>query len=152
MASTARVLKGIAVALLWIVGLFLVMQLVPYGRTHENPPVVEEPKWDSPRTRELAVRACFNCHSFETKWPWYSSVAPFSWVVEFDVNNARETVNFSDWTHKGDLAESSATSIVQGNMPPAKYKMAHPEANLTRDEMLELARGLDATMGVPKRL
>jgi hypothetical protein len=152
MASARRVLRVIAVVFAWIIGWCLVIQLVPYGRTHDNPPVTGEPPWNTPRTRELAVRACFNCHSYETKWPWYASIAPMSWVVEFDVNAARETLNFSDWKHKGDLAASSGLSVIQGSMPPYKYRMAHPEANLTQDESVELARGLNATVGVPSNI
>jgi hypothetical protein len=52
----------------------LAIQLVPYGRDHTNPPVRREPAWDSPTTRALAVRACFDCHSNETHWPWYTHV------------------------------------------------------------------------------
>ena len=63
-------------AILAVVALALLIQLVPYGRAHTNPPVVAEPNWDSPQTRELAVRACFDCHSNETTWPWYSNIAP----------------------------------------------------------------------------
>ena len=69
-------LKALAVGLASIVGLFLLLQLVPYGRTHSNPPTVVEPAWDSPRTRELAVRACFDCHSNQTRWPWYRMAHP----------------------------------------------------------------------------
>ena len=57
------------------------IQLIPYGRNHTNPPVVTEPQWDSPRTRELFTRACADCHSNETVWPWYSNLAPMSWLV-----------------------------------------------------------------------
>jgi hypothetical protein len=66
--------------LLLIVGVvvFVAIQLVPYGRDHTNPPVTAEPRWDSPQTRTLAVSACFDCHSNETAWPWYTNVAPFS--------------------------------------------------------------------------
>jgi len=122
------------------------MQLVPYGRTHSNPPVIKELQWDSSRTRELAVRACFNCHSNETTWPWYANVAPLSWVVQFDVQAARSVINFSEWNHTYDLALYSGQSVRTGNMPTLKYRMAHPEANLTEQETLELARGLDATL------
>jgi hypothetical protein len=132
-----------------LVALFAVMQIIPYGRTHENPPTVNEPAWDSPRTRELAVRACFDCHSNHTKWPWYANVAPFSWVVELDVENARDILNFSEWNRTYPLAAYSSQSILQGGMPTAKYKLAHPEANLTRQETDELVRGLDATIGTP---
>ena len=57
------------------------IQLVPYGRDHVNSAVLGEPGWDSPRTEELARRACFDCHSNETVWPWYSNVAPVSWLL-----------------------------------------------------------------------
>src|SRR3954469_5582449 len=83
-----RVLLGSAKALGILAVLFGLIQLIPYGRTHSNPSVNVEPPWDSPRTRELAVRACFDCHSNHTKWPWYADVAPFSWVVQKDVDNA----------------------------------------------------------------
>lgn len=132
-----------------LVVLFAVMQVIPYGRTHANPPTIQEPPWDSPRTRELAVRACFDCHSNATKWPWYANVAPFSWVVELDVENARDILNFSEWNRTYPLAAHSSQSIFQGGMPTAKYKMAHPEANLTPEETEELARGLDRTIGTP---
>jgi hypothetical protein len=147
-----RWLKRIGIALGCVVVLFGLMQIVPYGRTHENPPTTEEPTWSSPRVRALAVRACFNCHSNETTWPWYANVAPFSWVVELDVENARDTLNFSEWNHPHETAAESGASIVRGDMPPYKYKMAHPEANLTQDESLELARGLNDTLGVKNKL
>ncbi|HEY4241853.1 MAG TPA: heme-binding domain-containing protein [Kofleriaceae bacterium] len=142
-----RFLKTFAKVLGVLVALFLLMQLVPYGRTHSNPPTTEEPTWDSPRTRELAKRACFDCHSNETRWPWYANVAPMSWVVEMDVNNARHIVNFSEWDKSYPLAAWCGNSVRNGGMPIGKYKLAHPEANLTPDETADLARGLDATIG-----
>lgn len=147
-ATVRRLLKALGVTLAVIVGLFALMQLVPYGRTHSNPPVREEPPWDSPRTRALAARACFDCHSNETKWPWYADLAPVSWVVQWDVETARSVINFSRWDLPHDLASAAALSVRTGNMPPAKYRIAHPEANFTPEETLELARGLDATLNV----
>jgi len=147
--AVRRVFKACLVALAGIVGLVAVMQLVPYGRTHANPPVLQEPQWDSPRVRQLAVRACFNCHSNETRWPWYANVAPFSWVVQFDVEVARSVINFSEWNRTYDLAPYSGSSVMTGNMPPLKYSMAHREANLTQQETLDLARGLDAMLQPP---
>jgi hypothetical protein len=141
-----RALKFTLVALAALVGLFALMQLVPYGRTHSNPPTIVEPKWDSPRTRELAVRACFDCHSNETKWPWYADVAPFSWVVQYDVENARSVVNYSEWNRPYALGGYSGQTVRDGMMPPDKYKVAHPEADLTSQEQADLARGLDATL------
>ena len=62
--------------LIALAGFGLALQLAPYGRQHDNPEVVREPEWDQPRTRELFFRACRDCHSNETSWPWYSSIAP----------------------------------------------------------------------------
>lgn len=135
-----------------IVGLFVVMQLVPYGRSHTNPPVIVEPEWDSPRTRELAVRACFDCHSNETRWPAYASVAPLSWVVQWDVGVARSVLNFSDWTLPHDLAAEAGPSVIRRDMPPYKYRLIHSDADLSEDEKIELARGLDTTFGVHGRI
>jgi hypothetical protein len=128
------------------------MQLVPYGRTHSNPPTKQEPAWNSPRTRELAVRACFNCHSNQTTWPWYADVAPMSWVVQKDVDNARDTLNLSEWDRAYDLAAESGPDVIRRDMPPYKYRVAHPEADLSEDERIELARGLNATFGVRGRI
>lgn len=147
-----RWIRRAAITLAVLIGLFALMQAVPYGRTHSNPPVISEPRWDSPRTRELAVRACFNCHSNETKWPWYSDVAPFSWVVEQDVDNARDVLNFSDWNAPHDQAAESGPATIRRDMPPYKYRMAHPEAALTESETIELARGLNTTVGAPGRI
>lgn len=141
-----RVLRASFLVLVWLVGLFAVMQLVPYGRTHSNPPITQEPPWESPHVRQLAARVCFNCHSNETRWPWYADVAPFSWVVQFDVETARSVINFSEWNRTYPLAPSAGLSVKTGNMPPVKYRMAHPEAELTPQETLELARGLDAML------
>jgi len=148
MNAMLRFLKGFGIGLGVLVLLFGLIQLIPYGRTHSNPPVVEEPKWDSPRTRELAVRACFDCHSNETRWPYYANIAPFSWVVQRDVDAARETVNFSEMHAPQPLASYSGLSVRTHGMPPTKYRLAHPEADFTDAEIEELAKGLDATLKI----
>jgi len=144
-----RTVKALAVGLVAIVGGFLLLQLVPYGHTHSNPPTIAEPAWDSPRTRALAVRACFDCHSNQTRWPWYANVAPFSWTVQFDVDTARSVINFSEWDRRYALAGYAGRRTTTGMMPPYKYRMAHAEADLTSAEWRELARGLEATLGGP---
>lgn len=141
-----RWLKGFLIGLGALVGLFGVIQLVPYGRTHSNPPTVQEPAWDSLRTRELAVRACFDCHSNETHWPWYANVAPMSWVVQFDVEAARSQLNFSEWNKTYPLAQYAGDRVRSRSMPIAKYRMAHPEAQLSDEELQALAHGLDETI------
>ena len=76
-----------------LLGFGLAIQLVPYGRDHTNPPVLAEPAWDAPRTRELFFQACKDCHSNETVWPGYASLAPMSWLVQHDVEEGREHFN-----------------------------------------------------------
>lgn len=146
-----RWFKRIAKTLAVLVAILAVMQLVPYGRDHTNPPVVKEPAWDSPATRELAVRACFDCHSNQTDWPWYSNLAPFSWVVQRNVNTARTVLNFSDWTRTYQLVPQAPHSVLMREMPPRSYRLLHPEAQLTPEETEQLARGLQATFGLPSR-
>ena len=141
-----RLLKSLGIGLGVLVLVFGALQIIPYGRTHSNPPTTMEPDWDSPRTRELAKRACFDCHSNETKWPWYANVAPMSWAVQFDVDAAREIVNYSEFERTYPLSGYSGHRTRDGMMPPYKYMMAHPEANLTPQEREELARGLDKTL------
>jgi len=135
----------------FVVGLLVIMQVIPYGRAHENPPVIQEPTWDSPRTRELAVRACFDCHSNQTTWPWYSNLAPLSWVVQHDVDVGRSVLNFSEWTRDYELVNASGPSVISREMPPRKYRWLHESSNLTHDEKVELARGLNATFGQPSQ-
>ena len=130
-----------------IVALILVLQLVPYGRNHTNPPVRQEPPWDSPRTRELTVRTCFACHSNETDWPWYSNVAPASWLIQHDVDEGRSVVNYSEWDRPQPEAPESAEAFIEGSMPPWYYEPLHPEARLTPVERDELIQGLTATFG-----
>lgn len=129
-----------------LLGGMLLIQLVPYGRDHDSPPVVAEPAWDSPQTRELSVRACFDCHSNETVWPWYSNVAPVSWLVQWDVDEGREELNYSEW-NRSQEGEESAETVREGSMPPRSYLLTHPEARLTDPELAVLADGLAATFG-----
>lgn len=133
---------GLAVLL----GGFLVIQVVPYGRDHDNPPVVAEPSWDSAQTRELAARACFDCHSNETVWPWYSNVAPVSWLVQRDVDEGREELNYSEWNRPQE-GDESAETVIEGSMPPRSYLLTHADARLTDAELAELVDGLVATLG-----
>ena len=129
--------------------LLVVIQFVPYGRVHENPPVTQEPKWDSPEVRALAARACFDCHSNQTKWPWYSFVAPVSWVVAHDVYDARDELNFSEWD-KPQEAKKAPKLVRNEAMPLQKYLWLHPEADLTSDERERLATGLARTIELAK--
>lgn len=123
--------------------LFLAIQLVPYGRNHANPPTRSEPRWSSPQARELAVRACFDCHSNETSWPWYASVAPVSWLIQRDVDEGRRELNFSEWNKAQEEAEESAEKLLEGEMPQWYYTLLHPAAKLSTAEVRSLAREFD---------
>lgn len=132
-----------------IVGLvlFASIQLVPYGRNHAPPPSGAEPVWPSERAEQLARRACFDCHSHETTWPWYSHVAPVSWLVQRDVDAGREHLNFSAWDRSKEGGEEAAEELQKGDMPPAFYLPAHPEARLSAAEKAELAAALRSLGG-----
>jgi len=127
--------------------LFALLQLVPFGRDHQNPVVRQEPAWSSPETRALAVRACFDCHSNETKWPWYTWIAPISWVVTNDVMGGRHHLNFSEWDAPQRDADEAVEAVREGYMPLSIYTPFHPEAQLTANETEQLAAGLEATPG-----
>ena len=139
--------KVLVITGLSIVGVLLAAQLVPYGRDHSNPSVTAEPQWSAPGTRALADRACFDCHSNQTRWPWYSNVAPVSWLVQADVDEGRRVLNFSEWTRGYEEAQESGETVRNREMPPRSYLMLHPEAKLSDAEREQLASGLDATLG-----
>ena len=131
-----------------ILAAIVVLQLIPIGRDHTNPAVISEPAWDSPQTRVLAARACFDCHSNETGWPWYSNIAPFSWLVQRDVDEGRQVLNFSEWnTGRQNRTNEISEVLGEGRMPPSAYLPLHPKAQLTAAETADLIKGLQATFG-----
>jgi hypothetical protein len=124
---------------------FVALQLVPYRI--ENSAVVAEPQWPNPQTRELAVRACFNCHSNQTVEPWYAKIAPVSWLLTREVNEGRDELNFSEWdSRQAREMRDAVEAIEERSMPPAKYTWfgLHREAKLTPDEQATLIAGLQA--------
>ena len=130
--------------ILGLIAVFVLIQLIPYGHDHANPPVVQEPAWDSPATRDLAVRACYDCHSNETRWPWYTDIAPVSWLIQHDVDEGRSRLNFSAWNMSQRSARDMAETVQRGSMPRWFYVPIHPEASLTAAEKDQLVRGLQA--------
>ncbi len=136
--------KFLVITLLTLV----VIQFIPYGKDHTNPPVISEPNWDSPQTRSLFMRACGDCHSHETKWPWYSNIAPISWLIYHDVKEGREHFNISAWGHqKKNEGKDAAEELEEGDMPLKPYLLAHPEARLDEKEKELLIDGLKKTFG-----
>ncbi|MCL6540329.1 MAG: heme-binding domain-containing protein [Roseiflexus sp.] len=129
------------------IGVLLIIQFIPYGRDHTNPPVIAEPAWDSPQTRTLFFRACADCHSNETRWPWYSTIAPASWLITRDVMEGRAEFNVSEWGRPDNEGDDAAKTVQNGEMPPWFYLPLHPEANLSPAERQQLINGLLATFG-----
>ena len=144
--SWSRRRRRLVGAVLGLLVLFLLAQAVPYGRSHANPPVTQEPKWDSPQTRTLAARACFDCHSNLTKWRWYSNIAPVSWLIQRDVDGGRSQFNFSEWNKPQDVSAGDLADAIRGGMPPWFYVIAHPSAKLSGSEKNALIQGLNATL------
>jgi hypothetical protein len=140
----------IARTALAMIGLVVLIQFVPYGRDHSNQPVVSEPTWNSPATHETFVRACNDCHSNETKWPWYSHVAPASWLLQRHVDHGREKFNVSRWGVGKNEGDEAAKSIREGEMPLRSYLWGHPEARLNATEQTVFVAGLVATFGDKK--
>jgi hypothetical protein len=138
-----RILKIIAVVVIVGIVVFALIQFIPYGKQHANPLVVSEPTWDSQQTRDLAKTACFDCHSNETVWPWYSNIAPFSWLIYRDVAVGRNRFNFSDWQNSYIREpDELAAAVSEGEMPPLQYIPMHPSARLSATQKNQLAEGL----------
>ena len=141
---------GVVAVLISGVLTFGIIQLVPYGRAHSNPPVTGEPKWANAGTRQLMVDSCFACHSNEVVYPPYASIAPISWEVQHHVEEGRDAVNYSEFATNPGEAEESIEVIEEGSMAPAYFTRfgLHPEANLTPEQTQQLIEGLRATPGM----
>jgi mono/diheme cytochrome c family protein len=131
----------------WLVILFAAIQLIPYGHNHANPPTTAEPAWDSPQTKQLFRRACYDCHSDTTTWPWYSWVAPVSWLTQNDVDGGRRHLNFTEWDKPHKHAADVNGMVKGGDMPPWFYLPMHSAARLTDAEKAALMQGAEKTLG-----
>jgi hypothetical protein len=131
----------------WVLLAAVLIQFIPFGHTHTNPAATGEPPWNSPETKELVHRACFDCHSNETVWPWYSHVAPMSWLLQRDVNGGRSHLNFTEWDKPQKHAKNVAEQVKEGEMPPWFYLPMHPAARLTDAEKQALEDGAGKSLG-----
>ena len=129
---------------LGLLAVAVLLQLVPYGRDHTNPPVTQDAPWPDGRARELATAACYDCHSNQTRWPPQSYVAPFSWLLTRDVEQGRDELNFSTWDEDDGEADDAADAVADGSMPPRRYVLVHPDANLDAAERQVLVDALEA--------
>ena len=122
--------------------LLLAIQLIPVNRSNPDMDPSGTIYTAQPVPAEVKAvfeRSCKNCHSNETAWPWYSYVAPVSWVVARDVHRARKTMNLSEWgsysaQRKEDRLEEICEQVTNGEMPDRKYAIFHRSARITPDE------------------
>ena len=134
-----------------VLSVAVLIQFIPYGKDHQNPPSISSPAWDSPKTKELFQNACANCHSHETIYPWYTNIAPVSWLIQNDVEEGREHFNISLLgVQKKNKVKDAAEEVRKGEMPPFFYLPLHPEAKLTDADKEALAKGLENTFGKEK--
>ena len=134
--------KVIRRSFLFVAVAFLLIQLVPVERT--NPPVTAEVEASDP-VMEALRNACYDCHSNETRWPWYSRVAPVSWRISQHVRMGRRNLNFSEWQgmsaeDRADAMEEIWEEVERGSMPLSDYLSMHPEAVLTESQRETLRR------------
>lgn len=123
-----------------VLALLVLLQFVPVDR--ENPPVAGD--FDGPaEVREILVRSCYDCHSNLTRWPWYSRVAPISFLVAHDVEEGRSKLNFSEWGTYGQAERAHQVAEVQdvieeGEMPLPIYLLLHGGARLSGGDLQTL--------------
>jgi len=139
-----RVFIGTAVV---VTAAFIGIQFIPSSFSRTNPPVTGEPAWDSPATRATFVRACSDCHSNESRFPWYSTIAPVSWLIESDIRDGRRHFNVSEWDRSERGGEDAAKEVDRGAMPIGPYLLMHPETNLNAAEKRIFVDGLRRTFG-----
>ena len=122
--------------LIGVAGILIVIQFIPVDRS--NPPAEGE-IMESTELKTVLKKSCYDCHSNETVWPWYSYVAPVSWLVADDVHEGRKHLNFSNWQNievrKVSKAKQEIWEMVsEGEMPLSKYVLLHPEAKLSEKD------------------
>src|SRR5262245_56818686 len=137
--ASRRVLKT---ALFGGVGIVLLMQAFRPVRT--NPPfdagrTIRARTHLSPQVASILDRSCMDCHSNETRWPWYSNVAPVSWFVTGHVHEARHHLNFSDWPDKPKVQDADLVmmchQVQKGEMPIESYTWMHRGSSLTAEDV-----------------
>ena len=116
--------------------IIVAIQFIPVNKT--NPPVNADFNGPS-EIKSILKRACYDCHSNETVWPWYSKIAPVSFVVASDVNDGREHLNFSEWGNLSRKKEIKSREeiweeVSKEEMPLWQYKIMHPEASLSQQD------------------
>jgi hypothetical protein len=139
-----KIVIALGIAAIAAGGGSLIHPFGPLGTPESNQTIFREAQID-PETLAIVQRACQNCHSQQTVWPWYSHVAPVSWMIAHDVQQARSHMNLSRWqdysTDQRLLLLSAIGSAVRNReMPLQRYLLLHPEARLTGTEREQIYR------------
>src|SRR5215472_10958178 len=135
-------------SLLAVTALSIAIQFVPSGAG--NPPSKGEVS-APPEIQDTLRRSCYDCHSNQTRWPWYGHVAPFSWAVARDIELGRRQLNFSEWgeyypvTRKRKL-QWMGRALQQEDMPPLSYRLIHPSSRLSPQDRAQLERWIDTQL------
>lgn len=119
--------------ILVLVVIFIGIQFIPVERT--NPPIINEIS-APPEVKAILKKACYDCHSNETNWVWYTKIAPVSFLTSSDVSKGRHHINFSEWNveKEAKAKEEIWDEVSEEQMPPWQYKLMHSEAKLTQEE------------------
>ena len=125
------------VTILVFIIILALMQIIQIEKT--NPSINKTLEIDAPENiKTLLVNACYDCHSNQTVWPWYSSIAPVSWIIEGHVNDGRRSLNFEEWNTYTEEEKSKQLKeiyrTVYASMPPKDYIRMHEKANLTKEQ------------------
>jgi heme-binding protein len=122
--------------LLIIVIVFVVIQVVRPNLT--NPPVDPQHRIQNvpPDVQAILRRSCYDCHSSETRWPWYSQVVPVSWLLKHDVDEGRQELSFSEFAtyspkKSARTMKAICDEVKSGDMPLWQYRPLHPDAKLS---------------------
>lgn len=118
----------------------LVLQVLPVGKVR-NAPVTQEAPWPDASTRQIAVAACYDCHSNQVRLEWFDKIAPVSWYVANHVNEGRDRLNFSEWDRRQETDDLSE-SVEKGEMPLSSYTWLHPGGKLDPEEKQQLVDAL----------
>lgn len=146
-------------ALLALAGAALAAQLVPAERVDSPLPPSSSPSGDiaaPPQIEALLTCACYDCHSNQTRWPWYGRIAPVSWLAARDVSLGRRELNFSEWrsyyprTRKRKL-QWMGRALREHTMPPWGYRLMHPRARLTGAERALLEQWIESEISPPRQ-
>lgn len=143
--------KKLKYTLYALIIIVIVIQLIPVDRT--NPPVDPAIALQAPpEVMSILKTSCYDCHSNETTWPWYSHVAPISWLVASDVHEARHHMNFSEWenipaSRRAGHTDEMVDEVMEGGMPLPIYLIMHSNAKLTDQQKQTLKTWVESQTG-----